>query len=76
MSRLLCKFFGHKRNIHGVRRTGAAWRSACVHCHQPLIRISRGAWQLSAEADRKAIDEQDQLPLFDDRKGQPTAMDR
>ena len=76
MSRLLCKVFGHRRNIHGIRRSGDAWRSNCIRCRQPLFRISRGAWQLSGNGELAASDDLDSLPLFDHYRSSPHATDR
>jgi hypothetical protein len=75
MRRLICKTFGHHRNIRGVRRLGIAWRSTCIHCHQPLIRVSGGAWRLFRSTEIAVPENADELPLFARHKqvARPTA---
>ncbi|MEO7411431.1 MAG: hypothetical protein ABIU10_08980 [Sphingomicrobium sp.] len=65
MRRLICKTFGHHRNLHGVRRSGAGWRSTCIVCRTPLIRIAHGDWRLAADPEPAVPDQLVLLALLE-----------
>ena len=65
MNRLLCKMFGHFRNGRRVRRSHEGWRTSCIICREPLIRVSQGDWQPYARRVTPVADQLDFLGQLD-----------
>lgn len=49
---ILCRLLGHRRSVKLAKFDFEAqcWYSNCLHCHQPMVRIAHGEWQLDSEA--------------------------
>ena len=43
---IMCRLVGHKRSRRRARRAGETWKSECVYCHTPLLRIGPKNWQV------------------------------
>jgi hypothetical protein len=47
---LICRIVGHRRSKRDASfDTSHGWRSFCVRCRTPLIRIEKGVWQPDPE---------------------------
>ena len=42
----ICRLAGHKRSKRTARRAGETWRSQCIYCHSPMLRISAKNWAI------------------------------
>jgi hypothetical protein len=50
---LICRIVGHKRSKRDASfDTAQGWRSFCMRCHAPLIRVGKGDWQLDPQPRR------------------------
>jgi len=76
MRRLICRTFGHHRNLHGVRRLGIGWRSTCIVCRTPLFRIAHGDWRLTADLEPVVSDQLVLLALLEQPSQQARTPDQ
>jgi hypothetical protein len=64
MLKAYCQLFGHRRSERHRRREGTLWRSRCVSCKAPLLRLRSGQWvEPSSPAGQEAIKGAEQMLL-------------
>ena len=45
-SKIICRIVGHKRSKRAAKRSGETWRSECIFCHTPMLRIAPKNWKV------------------------------
>lgn len=48
---MMCKMRGHRRSAKQAKFNFETqqWQSVCVQCHEPMVRLAEGEWQLASE---------------------------
>jgi len=47
----LCRLLGHRRSRRKARLSGGEWRSLCIYCREPMVRMGPSDWKLDLKRD-------------------------
>ena len=68
--RIVCRLVGHKRSRRRARPNAGTWRSECIFCATPLVRVRHRVWVPTAE--KRCPRDGTRAPLTAERANAPS----